>query len=107
MDYLWAPLRSAQTGDDLDPGEHVEPDGRACGYPRAWRKRIANRPGASMLSCVERQPPPLSEVRWRPQSDAAVGDVHPDGRAELGGYLYGYYWSFATLAPITIPVAEF
>lgn len=107
MDYLWTGLRSAASSDDLEPGEAVNLDGKARGYMHAWIACLANRPGSSILTCVARERPPPTTVRWRPQSDAAVGDVHPDGRAGLGGYLYGYYWTFATLAPITIPVAEF
>ena len=99
--------QAIDNGNELDVADAVRLNGRACGYMRKWLSVLANRPGASMLSCIERAEPPRATLRWRPQSDAAVGDVHPDGRAGLGGYLYGYYWTFATLAPITIPVAEF
>ena len=105
MDDLYGPMQ---------PGAEVEtaPNEPLPGAPardealREWLQRLATTPGASLLAQLAVDAPPPAAVHWRPQSDAAVGDVHPDGRAGLGGYLYGYYWHLSTLSPITIPVAE-
>ena len=48
MDYLWSGLYRA-TGEELDVGDTVELDGRACGYLRKWISVLANRPGHPVL----------------------------------------------------------
>ena len=103
--WLWEPLRG--TGGVLAESDHVMVSARVRGYLELCRSALLNRPGASILSVIKRLPALPCVTRWRPQSDAAVGDVAPDGRAGLGGYLYGFYWSLSTMAPITIPMAEF
>ena len=105
MDDLYGPM---QPGGEVEvaPGRPLPSEPARDAALRAWQHRLANNPGASILAQLAPAPVHEDVVRWRPQSDAAVGDVHPDGRAGLGGYLYGYYWHLSTLAPVTIPVAE-
>lgn len=107
VDHLWALLNSGAGDSDIDPGTVIAPDGRAKACLAKWACTLATSPGSPIAAGIARSPPERSVVSWRPQSDAAVGDVAPDGRAGLGGYLYGYYWTLQTMAPITIPVAEF
>ena len=106
MDHLYGPMRP---GAEIDtaPMDPLPEDGRRNGLLRSWQSRIINTPGASLLSYFGAPRAPPGAIRWRPGSDAAVGDVHPDGRAGLGGYMYGHYWHLSTMAPMTIPVAEF
>jgi GNAT superfamily N-acetyltransferase len=91
--------------DDVDVP--LQPSQARTAALRAWKLRILNFPGASLLSAVRPAPPPENAFVWHITSDAAVGDVAADGRAAMGGYCYGYWWHISTLAAVTIPVAEF